>query len=249
MQIAKVVAAGGAELTLKGGTVSGLKENRSDPDDPEDDGMIAADVAAEIVDKGTVLNATNVAFTGEVGAFEGSKIVINGGSVTAGNCYYDAAHENRVEKLGTEISAHDGSEIELNKVAVNSNLGAFDGGVITVNDSNVHAANAIYAEGKGSVINLNSSDGKAKYKAGFYGLEANDGGTININGGGNVQGDSNSYCLQINAYKYSTININGNNRKTYLDAVIYVVDNSQMNINGDIEFSYGVIRVVNGDEN
>ena len=184
VQIAKVVATGSAELTLKGGTVSGLKENRSDPDDPEDDGMVAADVAAEIADKGTVLNATNVAFTGEVAAFEGGKIVINGGSVTAGNCYYDAAYGNKVEKLGTEIGAHDGSEIEMNKVEINSNLGAFDGGVITVNDSNVHAANAIYAEGKGSVINLNSSDGKAGYKVdGDDGIEANEGSSINITGG------------------------------------------------------------------
>ena len=254
VQIAKVVATGGAELTLKGGTVSGLKENRSDPDDHEDDGMIAADVAAEIVDKGTVLNATNVAFTGEVGAFEGSKIVINGGSVTAGNCYYDAAHGNRVEKLGTEISAHDSSEIELNKVAINSNLGAFDGGVITVNDSNVHAANAIYAEGKGSVINLNSSDGKAEYNvASEYGIEASDGATININGGATLKNISTEnlpegceeWGLSFQANNGGIINIDSGRNKTTIIGGLGL-QNAKLNVKGDVEFKNGNIEVING---
>lgn len=178
----KVNASGEANVILTNGVVTGLKENRSDHDDPEDDGRTHADVATEIKDSGTRVEANNIAFTGEVSAVEGSNVIINGGSVTAGNAYYDAAHGNKVEKLATEIGAHDGATIELNKVKIDSNLGAFDGGVVTVNDSSVNAAFAIYAEGKGT-INLISTDGKATYTVGEDGVEAADGGVINIKGG------------------------------------------------------------------
>ena len=178
----KVNASGEANVTLTNGVVTGLKESRFDPDDPEDAGRTHADVATEIRDAGTRVEANNIAFTGEVSAVEGSNVIINGGSVTAGNAYYDAAHGNKVEKLATEIGAHDGATIELNKVKIDSNLGAFDGGVVTVNDSSVNAAFAIYAEGKGT-INLISTDGKATYTASGEGVEAVDGGVININGG------------------------------------------------------------------
>ena len=178
----KVNASGEANVTLTNGVVTGLKESHFDPDDPEDAGRTHADVATEIRDAGTRVEANNIAFTGEVSAVEGSNVIINGGSVTAGNAYYDAAHGNKVEKLATEIGAHDGSTIELNKVKIDSNIGAFDGGVVTVNDSSVNAAFAIYAEGKGT-INLISTDGKATYTVGEDGVEAADGGVININGG------------------------------------------------------------------
>ena len=178
----KVNASGEANVTLTNGVVTGLKESRFDPDDPEDAGRTHADVATEIRDAGTRVEANNIAFTGEVSAVEGSNVIINGGSVTAGNAYYDAAHGNKVEKLATEIGAHDGATIELNKVKIDSNLGAFDGGVVTVNDSSVNAAFAFYAEGKGT-INLISTDGKATYTVGEDGVEAADGGVININGG------------------------------------------------------------------
>ena len=178
----KVNASGEANVTLTNGVVTGLKESRFDPDDPEDAGRTHADVANEIRDAGTRVEANNIAFTGEVSAVEGSNVIINGGSVTAGNAYYDAAHGNKVEKLATEIGAHDGATIELNKVKIDSNLGAFDGGVVTVNDSSVNAAFAIYAEGKGT-INLISTDGKATYTVGEDGVEAADGGVINIKGG------------------------------------------------------------------
>lgn len=181
----KVNASGGAQVTLKDGVVTGLKENRFDHDDPEDDGRTHADVATEIRDSGTRVEANNIAFTGEVSAAEGSTVVINGGSITAGNAYYDAAHGNKVEKLATEIGAHDGSTIELNKVKIDSNIGAFDGGVVTVKDSDVNAAFAIYAEGKGT-INLISTDGKATYTVGEDGIGAFDGGVINISGGGTL---------------------------------------------------------------
>ena len=178
----KVNASGEANVTLTDGVVTGLKESRFDPDDLEDAGRTHADVATEIRDSGTRVEANNIAFTGEVSAVEGSTVIINGGSVTAGNAYYDAAHGNKVEKLATEIGAHDGSTIELNNVKINSNLGAFDGGVVTVKGSDVNAAFAIYAEGKGT-INLISTDGKATYTVGEDGVEAADGGVININGG------------------------------------------------------------------
>lgn len=181
----KVNASGEANVTLTNGVVTGLKENRSDPDDPEDAGRTHADVATEIKDSGTRVEANNIAFTGEVSAVNGSTVIINGGSITAGNAYYDAAHGNKVEKLATEIGAHDGSTIELNKVKIDSNTGAFDGGVVTVNDSSVNAAFAIYAEGKGT-INLISNDGKATYTVGEDGIGAFDGGVINIKGGGTL---------------------------------------------------------------
>ena len=178
----KVNASGEANVTLTNGVVTGLKESRFDPDDPEDAGRTHADVATEIRDAGTRVEANNIAFTGEVSAVNGSTVIINGGSITAGNAYYDDAHGNKVEKLATEIGAHDGATIELNKVKIDSNLGAFDGGVVTVNDSSVNAAFAIYAEGKGT-INLISTDGKATYTVGEDGVEAADGGVINIKGG------------------------------------------------------------------
>lgn len=178
----KVNASGEANVTLTNGVVTGLKESRFDPDDPEDAGRNHADVATEIRDAGTRVEANNIAFTGEVSAVNGSTVIINGGSITAGNAYYDDAHGNKVEKLATEIGAHDGATIELNKVKIDSNLGAFDGGVVTVNDSSVNAAFAIYAEGKGT-INLISTDGKATYTVGEDGVEAADGGVINIKGG------------------------------------------------------------------
>lgn len=181
----KVNASGEANVTLTNGVVTGLKESHFDPDDPEDAGRTHADVATEIRDAGTRVEANNIAFTGEVSAVEGSNVIINGGSVTAGNAYYDAAHGNKVEKLATEIGAHDGATIELNKVKIDSNIGALDGGVVTVNDSSVNAAFAIYAEGKGT-INLISNDGKATYTVGEDGIGAFDGGVINIKGGGTL---------------------------------------------------------------
>ena len=197
----KVNASGKANVTLTNGVVTGLKESRFDPDDPEDAGRTHADVATEIRDAGTRVEANNIAFTGEVSAVEGSNVIINGGSVTAGNAYYDAAHGNKVEKLATEIGAHDGATIELNKVKIDSNLGAFDGGVVTVNDSSVNAAFAIYAEGKGT-INLISTDGKATYTVGEDGVEAVDGGVININGGGTLH--TSNISVEGNGSKFIT---------------------------------------------
>ena len=170
-----LLASSNASIILNGGgKIIGSKVERHDDEDPN---VAFADIAADISD-GSTLKATNVDFTGGIEASGGSKIVLNGGSVTAGQ-FYDTANK---PLYSTEIGA-DGATIELNKVKIDSNLGAFDGGVITVSDSNVNADTAIFASGKGAVINLNSSDGKATYTVGEDGVEAADGGVININGG------------------------------------------------------------------
>ena len=170
-----LLASSNASIILNGGgKIIGSKVERHDDEDPN---VAFADIAADISD-GSTLKATNVDFTGGIEASGGSKIVLNGGSVTAGQ-FYDKANK---PLYSTEIGA-DGATIELNKVKIDSNLGAFDGGVITVSDSNVNADTAIFASGKGAVINLNSSDGKATYTVGEDGVEAADGGVININGG------------------------------------------------------------------
>ena len=170
----KIAASSNANVTLNGGKISGWKEERQDDQEPD---VAFADIAADVSD-GSTLQATKVDFTGGIEASGRSKIILNGGSVTAGQ-FYDKANK---PLYSTEIGAH-GATIELNKVKIDSNLGAFDGGVITVSDSNVNADTAIFASGKGAVINLNSSDGKATYTVGEDGVEAADGGVININGG------------------------------------------------------------------
>ena len=170
-----LLASSNASIILNGGgKIIGSKVERHDDEDPN---VAFADIAADISD-GSTLKATNVDFTGGIEASGRSKIILNGGSVTAGQ-FYDKANK---PLYSTEIGA-DGATIELNKVKIDSNLGAFDGGVITVSDSNVNADTAIFASGKGAVINLNSSDGKATYTVGEDGVEAADGGVININGG------------------------------------------------------------------
>ena len=170
----KIAASSNANVTLNGGKISGWKEERQDDQEPD---VAFADIATDVSD-GSTLQATKVDFTGGIEASGRSKIILNGGSVTAGQ-FYDKANK---PLYSTEIGA-DGATIELNKVKIDSNLGAFDGGVITVSDSNVNADTAIFASGKGAVINLNSSDGKATYAVGEDGVEAADGGVININGG------------------------------------------------------------------
>lgn len=170
----EVVAENSANVTLNGGKISGWKEQHKDDQEPD---VAFADIAAD-VSNGSTMQATNVDFTGGIEASGGSKIILNGGSVTAGN-FYDKAYK---PLYSTEIGA-DGATIELNKVKIDSNLGACDGGVITVSDSNVNADTAIFASGKGAVINLNSSDGSATYTVGEDGIEAEDGAAINVNGG------------------------------------------------------------------
>ena len=170
-----LLASSNASIILNGGgKIIGSKVERHDDEDPN---VAFADIAADVSD-GSTLQATKVDFTGGIEASGRSKIILNGGSVTAGN-FYDKAYK---PLSSTEIGA-DGATIELNKVKIDSNLGAFNGGVLTVNDSNVNADKAIFASGKGAVINLNSTDGNATYTVGEDGIEAEKGAAININGG------------------------------------------------------------------
>ena len=149
----KVGANGGANITLNGGLITGSKETHKDDEEPA---IIAAVVAAEI-DSGSVLTANNVAFTGEITAHDGGKIVLNGGSVKSGSFY---TAQGRQDGYNTEVGANDsGSSIEFHKVKIDSNLGAFDGGVITTYDSDINADTSIYTEGQNARISLNSASG------------------------------------------------------------------------------------------
>ena len=175
----QVNAENSANVTLDSGKVSGWKKNRQDDEDSK---VAFADIAVD-VSNSTTLNATNVDFTGGIEATGGSKVILTGGSVTTGYFYDKAYNTLYTTEIGAKGDEHGASTIELNKVKIDSNLGAFDGGVITVNDSSVNADQAICAFGKGAVINLNSSDGSATYTVGEDGIEAEDGAAININGG------------------------------------------------------------------
>lgn len=149
----KVGANGGANITLNGGLITGSKETHKDDEEPA---IIAADVAAEI-DSGSVLTANNVAFTGEITAHDGGKIVLNGGSVKSGcSILHRGGKMDIIPKLVPMIADH---SIEFHKVKIDSNLGAFDGGVITTYDSDINADTSIYTEGQNARISLNSASG------------------------------------------------------------------------------------------
>ena len=181
VEAGKVTAHKGSVIELNGGKFTSIKEKHVDK---EDDRVGYADVSAESDGAGSKIVAINADFKGEVHASTGGTIILNGGSATSGT-FYDK-DGNSIEDYFTEIGSRGkGAYVELNKVKIDSNLGAFEGGVLTVNDSNVNADTAIYAEG--GTINLISTDGNAKYNVnGIYGVEARDGGVINISGGGTL---------------------------------------------------------------
>ena len=183
VEAGKVTAHKGSEIELNGGKFTSIKEKRVDK---EDDRVGYADDSAESSGVGSKIVAKNVDFKGEVHASTGGTIILNGGSVTSGTFYYtDNQGAGPIEGYSTEIrSRGEDAYVELNKVKIDSNLGAFEGSVLTVNDSNVNADTAIYAEG--GTVNLISTDGKATYTASGEGVEAVDGGVININGGGTL---------------------------------------------------------------
>lgn len=244
----EVVAENSANVTLNGGKISGWIEQHKDDQDPK---VAFADIAAD-VSNGSTLKATNVDFTGGIEASAGneapigSKVVLNGGSVTAGK-FYDKANN---PLYSTEISASaSGSSVELNKVKIDSNLGAFDGGVLTVNDSNVNADAAIFASGKGAVINLNSTDGSATYTVGEDGIEAEDGAAINVNGGKVntsylVAANANTTITVKNADVKATeiIDVDGANASITFDGTeknVYTVNKGIVAENGGKIYIYG----------
>lgn len=239
VEAGKVTADKGSVIELNGGKIIGSKVERHDDREPE---VAFADIAADISD-GSILNATNVDFTGGIEASGESKVVLNGGSVTAGS-FYDK--ENK-PLYSTEIGA-DGATIELNQVKIDSNLGAFDGGVITVNDSNVNADAAIVASGKGAVINLNSTDGSATYTVGEDGIEAEEGAAININGGkvntSLLVANANTTITVKNADVKATeiIDADGANASITFDGTeknVYTVDKGIVAENGGKIYIYG----------
>lgn len=232
VEAGKVTAHKGSEIELNSGKFTSIKEAHVDPDD---DRVGYADVSAESSDAGSKIVANNADFKGEVHASTGGTIILNGGSVTSGT-FYDK-DGNSIKDYPTEIGSRgEGAYVKLNKVKINSNLGAFEGAVLTVNDSNVNANKAIYA--KGSTINLISTDGNAKYTVGFYGVEARDGGVINIIGGGTFASDSYERCLAVRAFDGSVINVDSGKNKTTIDGLVKLFG-SQMNVTGDV--------VVNGN--
>ena len=199
VEAGKVTAHKGSEIELNGGKFTSIKEKRVDK---EDDRVGYADDSAESSGVGSKIVAKNVDFKGEVHASTGGTIILNGGSVTSGTFYYtDNQGAGPIEGYSTEIrSRGEDAYVELNKVKIDSNLGAFEGGVLTVNDSNVNADTAIYAEG--GTVNLISTDGKATYTASGEGVEAVEGGVININGGGTLH--TTNISVEDNGSKFIT---------------------------------------------
>lgn len=232
VEAGKVTAHKGSVIELIDGKFTSIKEAHVDPDD---DRVGYADVSAESGGAESKIVATNADFKGEVHASTGGTIILNGGSVTSGT-FYDK-DGNSIEYYPTEIGSRGkGAYVELNKVKIDSNLGAFEGAELTVNDSNVNADTAIYAEG--GTINLISTDGNAKYTVGFHGVEAADGGVINIIGGGTFASNSYERCLAVQAFDGSVINVDSGKNKTTIDGLVKLFG-SQMNVTGDV--------VVNGN--
>lgn len=162
-----VFAKNGTTVALNGGgKITGSHETGFENEDYADI-AISAETGSDVTTK-------DVNITGEVKANgENSTVTLNGGSVTVGKLYNEDGY--------TEIGAHRDGVIELNNVKINSNLGAFDGGTIDVNTSDVTAVHGIVADGKGSVVNLVGSADNV-YTVGEF-LLAQDGGKICIYGG------------------------------------------------------------------
>ena len=211
----------GAVVEYSGGTVSGRAEER-------------ADVAAE-VRKGSKLVANNVAFTGEIAIDKGSKVTLTGGSVTSGKQYRDEGV--LVANTFTEIGVTDGGSLfTANNVKLDTNLGAFDGGQIVINDSNINAKHGIYVAGINTndvveravaMITLNGS-GNNTYTVGEF-FEANHGGILKIHGGGIIDANGN----RIRALNRADLEIDSGNNTTHIDGSIYVNDAS-LYVNGKL---------------
>ena len=177
----KVTADKGSVIELNGGKITGYKY--------DDGNTLAASVTGN-----STLTATNVDFTGDFKAKEGSKIILKGGSVTASDYY-----ENGKKDGYTEFGAiGENSIIEAEGVDIKSATLATDGANVTIKNSNINTVEGIWAARKGT-INL---DGKATYTASGEGVEAVDGGVININGGGTLH--TSNISVEGNGSKFIT---------------------------------------------
>lgn len=138
--------------------------------------------AATVTGKST-LTATDVDFTGDFKAEDGSKIILKGGSVTASD-YYD---KNGKKDGYTEFGAvGKGSSVEADGVDIKSATLAVDGAKVTIKNSSINTVEGIWAwseesADKGSVIVLDGTAANV-YTVGES-IVAYNGGKIYINGG------------------------------------------------------------------
>lgn len=138
--------------------------------------LTSCDVAAYAKGIGQLIEATNVEFTGAIAANadnvleDKANVIINGGRITAGKYYYydQTTDQLIIEDNATYVTAFNKGKIELNGVDIKSNISASTGGQITVNNSDVNAANKIYAADPNTVISFN-----------FGSTDANENGTMN----------------------------------------------------------------------
>ena len=180
----KVTADKGSVIELNGGKITGYKH--------DDGNTLAVSVTGN-----STLTATKVDFTGDFKAEGGSKVILKGGSVTASDYYEDGKQDGYTE-FGA-IGAN--SSIEADGVDIKSATLATDGANVTIKNSNINTVEGIWAWGKGT-INLISTDGKATYTASGEGVEAVDGGVININGGGTLH--TTNISVEDNGSKFIT---------------------------------------------
>lgn len=138
--------------------------------------------AAIVKDKST-LTATKVNFTGDFKAKEGSKIILNGGSVTASDYYDKAGKKDGYTEFG---AIGENSIIEADGVDIKSATLAKDGATVTIKNSSINTVEGIWAwnkekVGKGSVIVLDGTAANV-YTVGES-IVAYNGSKIYINGG------------------------------------------------------------------
>ncbi|MGM9528942.1 MAG: autotransporter domain-containing protein [Phascolarctobacterium sp.] len=236
----------GVVVEYSGGTVTGRAEEH-------------ADVAAE-VREGSTLVATDVAFTGEIAIDNGSKVTLTGGSVTSGVQRIDEGVPLE-EPSTTEIGVRDGGTLfTANNVKLDTNLGAFDGGQIIVNNSNINAPGGIYASGEENkdtaIITLNGSDSNT-YKFSEY-FEADGNAIIKVYGGGTISKAGIDYT---EGYDYPVIRISNGadldiesgNGTTNINSSVYVEDatmyvSGKLNINPVDEVDRGVLHISGASE-
>ena len=184
VEAGKVTADKGSVIELNGGKITGYKH--------DDGNTLAVSVTGN-----STLTATKVDFTGDFKAEGGSKVILKGGSVTASD-YYENGKKDGYTEFGA-IGAN--SSIEADGVDIKSATLATDGANVTIKNSNINTVEGIWAWGKGT-INLISTDGKATYIASGEGVEAVDGGVININGGGTLH--TSNISVEGNGSKFIT---------------------------------------------
>ena len=236
----------GAVVEYSGGTVSGRAEKH-------------ADVAAE-VREGSQLVANNVDFTGEIAIDNGSKVTLTGGSVTSGVLRMDG-EDPAEEGSKTEIGVRDGGSIfTANNVKLDTNLGAFDGGKIIINNSNINASGGIYASGEENkdttIITLNGSDSNT-YKFSEY-FEADGNAIVEIYGGGTVAktGVDNTEGYDYPVVRISNgadLDIESGNGTTNVNSSVYIEDatmyvSGKLNINPVDDIDRGVLHISGASE-